>query len=375
MNVLLLLSEGMSLKKWDELGQLSRELDIYQQLGENLGIIFIHSYGKREARYLIKYPNIRVLDKPWFIPDSNIIPVRLKRMIINKIYRILEFWFRKDIFLSIQIVKTNQFSDLPFALKIKRRFSSKMVIRMGYYHTIDKKRFNSNEAYNQQVAREMYYFNQCDAIIVTNPDGRDYIVQTYQLTRDKVNYIPNYIDTNIFRPLNTSKQYDLLFVGRLTPEKNLPVLLKKLSDTTLKILLIGSGPEKELIQAIAASKGLNLKIIERIDNNDLSGYYNMSKIFILPSKYESNPKVLLEAMACGCICIGTNVKGIDNIIIHGQNGFLVDKDLNSLNEVLQAITKSDFTSVKETSISHILEHNSIIKNLDREVQIYNRLIN
>ena len=52
-------------------------------------------------------------------------------------------------------------------------------------------------------------------------------------------------------------------------------------------------------------------------------YYNRCKVYVLCSLYEGNPKTLLEAMACGCAVVGTNVLGIQEIIRHQENGLLV----------------------------------------------------
>jgi hypothetical protein len=54
--LLLLMTTGMSLKKWDELGQLSRGLNIYQRLGEKIGQVYIYSYGKKEENYVKEHP-------------------------------------------------------------------------------------------------------------------------------------------------------------------------------------------------------------------------------------------------------------------------------------------------------------------------------
>ena len=86
MRLLLLMTTGMSLKKWDELGQLSRELNIYQVLASRIGHVYIYSYGKNESNYVEKYLNITVLSKFWFIPDHKIIPGRIKKL-LNKMIK------------------------------------------------------------------------------------------------------------------------------------------------------------------------------------------------------------------------------------------------------------------------------------------------
>ena len=60
-------------------------------------------------------------------------------------------------------------------------------------------------------------------------------------------------------------------------------------------------------------------------------------MFAITSKREGHPKSLLEAMACGMPCIGVKTVGIQNIIKHGENGWLVEADVESLKQGLSSI--------------------------------------
>ena len=64
----------------------------------------------------------------------------------------------------------------------------------------------------------------------------------------------------------------------------------------------------------------------QIANELLPEIYRQCAVYVICSRYEGNPKTLLEAMACGCAVVGTNVPGIREIIAHEQNGLLVDED-------------------------------------------------
>ena len=56
---------------------------------------------------------------------------------------------------------------------------------------------------------------------------------------------------------------------------------------------------------------------------DIIQYYYSSDIFVLPSNYEGRARVLVEAMACGMPVITTDVSGASDVIIEGENGFIV----------------------------------------------------
>ena len=370
MNVLLLMTTGMSLKRWNELGQLSRELNIYQKLGQKIGHIYIFSYGKNEEKYVRNYPNISVISKfKWF-------PV-LKRgnRFLEPFYQHLSITLRNKLFEQMDIIKTNQFYGSDFGIKIKKKFDCKLIIRMGYYYTSDKKLFNKEKVYKKQIRKERKYFSKADSIIVTTLKDKEFISKTYKLNKNVVNYIPNYIETDIFKPLDLEKEYDILFIGRLNEVKNLRSLLEAVIGKNLKLLFIGRGKLKKDLLHFARSNNIDLNIVDRVENKELPLFYNRTRIFILPSFHEGNPKTLLEAMSCGCVCIGTDVNGINNIIQHRVNGFLCETDSKSIKKAISEVyeNKNLQKTISQEARNTILENFALEKNLQTEIDIYENL--
>src|SRR5690606_14574479 len=140
---------------------------------------------------------------------------------------------------------------------------------------------------------------------------------------DRVTIVPNYVDTEVFHPKSLSPKYDLVFVGRLEYQKNIPAMLEAVSTLEgTKLLIIGAGSEQDaVLDAVERTQG-RITYLERVPNEKLPDIFNQSRAFILPSRYEGLPKVLLEAMACGLPVIGTDVKGIREVIKHRENGYL-----------------------------------------------------
>ena len=87
------------------------------------------------------------------------------------------------------------------------------------------------------------------------------------------------------------------------------------------------------------------------------------------------PKTLLEAMACGCICIGTKVSGINEVIINGENGYLANgTDIYSLTKALRSAIKSkDKTRITENARETILENFSLEKIVSNERKLFYQL--
>ena len=371
MNLLLLMPKGMSLKRLDELGHLSRELPVHQRLSESIGHIYIYSYGKNEQKFIKDYLNITVLSKFRFIPDWDFLPGKIIGF-LTYVYNFMSIVFRWNIFSKIDFIKTSQFRGTGWGIILKKIFKVKLFIRMGYYHTLDKKCFKLNKDYLKSIKLEERYFKRADRIIVTNTKAKKFISKRYKIKENLISYIPNYIDTEIFKTQNIKKEYDIIFVGRLHEVKNLQNLLEAIKGLSLNSLFVGKGPLKNKILDFSKSNNIKLEIIDRIDNVYLPKYYNQSKIFVLPSLYEGNPKVLLEAMACGCAVIGTNVFGINNIIEHKVNGYLCDTDKDSIKRAIMDVIndKSLRKSIGKNARKFIEENYALEKLWNEELELY-----
>lgn len=150
----------------------------------------------------------------------------------------------------------------------------------------------------------------------------------------KVSVIPNGIDLRWFEVPDRTIEGRILFVGRITPIKGIENLIKSVAIIINKGYGVHArivGPFEDLNykkDLINLSRKLN--VLEYIDfvgglyGDHLLEEYSKCSVFVLPSFDESNPIVLLEAMAAGKIIIATGVGGIPYLIRNHTNGFLVD---------------------------------------------------
>lgn len=116
-----------------------------------------------------------------------------------------------------------------------------------------------------------------------------------------------------------------------------------------KLLLVGDGPEVTTVLKLAEDLGIGDKVLFLGKQDNLAELYSISDLILLLSEKESFGLVLLEAMACGVPCIGTNVGGIPEVIIDGETGYICE--LGDVETVSQkAITLlSDTTLHKQFS--------------------------
>jgi glycosyltransferase involved in cell wall biosynthesis len=141
-------------------------------------------------------------------------------------------------------------------------------------------------------------------------------------------------------PRNSARK--LLYTGRLAAEKGLPVLfdsLKMLKDSgyAFELTLIGDGPDRAMLEALARQLGIGDSVIFAgyASQDVVRDTLQQSDIFILPSFAEGVPVSLMEAMACGIPVIGTYVGGVVELIEPGRTGQVVPPaDVASLRDAI-----------------------------------------
>lgn len=166
--------------------------------------------------------------------------------------------------------------------------------------------------------------NSDEKISITNFSVNELCSYTKGISADDFHVIPNGVDTDTFSPGNREIDGDkikILFVGRFAGRKGIYDLLKAFEIVNerrkdVELYLVGRGS--------LDIKMKNVRIFEGIPVKDLVTMYANSDIFVLPSYYEAQGIVLLEAMASGLPCVATNVGGIPETVIDGSNGILVE---------------------------------------------------
>jgi glycosyltransferase involved in cell wall biosynthesis len=123
----------------------------------------------------------------------------------------------------------------------------------------------------------------------------------------------------------------LLAAGRLVTEKNFPLLLRAFArlraERPLRLVILGEGPLRSSLQALARELGVAEDVdLPGFDPNPFR-YMARAAAFVLSSRFEGLPGVLIQAMACGAAVIATDCpSGPAEIIEHGEDGFLVPVD-------------------------------------------------
>ena len=122
----------------------------------------------------------------------------------------------------------------------------------------------------------------------------------------------------------------VLSVGRLSREKAHDDLLEAFKllretkpDISLKLIIVGDGPERARLEATAESLGCKDRVAFAGQVSDVQSFYAMADVFALPSLSEGSPNVLLEAMAANLPIVATAVGGVPEIVANNESALLV----------------------------------------------------
>ena len=127
------------------------------------------------------------------------------------------------------------------------------------------------------------------------------------------------IDGSYFKPVNSKKEYDLVFVGRLTEVKRVDtflraVLVVRQSLPTVKAMIIGDGPLIHDLEALTSELGIsdNISFLGHCDNVEL--LIPKARIFVLTSDSEGLSQAMIQAMLCGLPAVASDVGDLNELI-------------------------------------------------------------
>ena len=183
------------------------------------------------------------------------------------------------------------------------------------------------------------------AAVVAVSDGmRADIMAAYpEIPAERIRVIRNGIDTTEYRPdpntdvlerygIDLTRPY-VIFVGRITRQKGVPVLLRAASGLIPEaqlVLLAGAADTQEqlvevteLVDGLRATRSGVFWIPEMLPKHDVIQLLTHATVFAIPSIYEPLGIVNLEAMACGTAVVGSRTGGIPEVVADGETGLLV----------------------------------------------------
>jgi len=250
------------------------------------------------------------------------------------------------------------------------------------------------------ILREKVTWENADAIIANSQSLKKELINLYDIPRKNVHVVYNGVDLRTFFPRESResilkalgldlKSYIILYLGGFRLVKG-PVqiveAMQKIHERFQDIRLLfvgGSHPlDKRHVKALPKAfrflreKGV-IHLIGNISHSRLPEYYSAADTVVVPSIYDTFPKVVLESMACGTPVIVSNVGGIQELVTDEETGILVSP--NNEDELASAIIRivSDPSLRKKISskAKKLVEEQFSWENIAKQTLIvYNNLL-
>ena len=219
------------------------------------------------------------------------------------------------------------FQNNIFALLVSITTNSKIAVRLN---TSPEKYINSY--FKKFIFSFFYKFS--NVVIVNDKDFKKSVKKYFNI---EAKIIKNYVDSNTVQKkskekinidlFNEKTKIKIISAGRLTKQKNHINLLKAINNlrnkNSIEVVILGSGQEEHVLKEYIQKNYLNkfVKIISYKKNP--FKYIRQSNVFILPSKFEGSPNILLEAACLKKLLISSNCKtGPKRILSNGKGGYL-----------------------------------------------------
>ncbi len=148
--------------------------------------------------------------------------------------------------------------------------------------------------------------------------------------------VHNGVNPTLFSPNSAamgSSDREILMVGNLLRSKGHELVLRALGDLIpsfpqLQCRIIGEGPDRSHFEAVVRDLGIGQHVyfVGWQSRSEVANAMRRCTVFALPSRNEGLGCVYLEAMSCGKPAIGCRGQGIDEVIEHGKNGWLIPVD-------------------------------------------------
>ncbi len=284
------------------------DFDLREKLDKRIKVKYLYNGkpNKEEFRNAIKNKKVIKIFKEGIKATSII--YKKKKLMINEI---------KSIKSGIIVSTRMEFSILL------SKYGNKKVIKIAQEH----QHHNNNRKYINVIKNK--YVNLNYLFSLTSSLEKDYI-RILKNRSVKVFLVPNMIleSKNEVSKLNSKT---IISVGRFNKIKRINLLLEvlKRTENDIKLILVGDGEEKEKIIKQIKKSGLEkrVKLTGMLYKEEVEKQLIKSSIFILTSRSEGLPMVILEAMDKGLPCIAFETKsGVSDIIINNKNGYIIKND-------------------------------------------------
>lgn len=363
MHLVLFFTRSVSLDRWAQKGMIGRETALYQQMLPHVEQISFVTYGGSEdLTQAVKIPGINILCNRWGLPK------RLYGLLIP----LLHFAALRQ----ASLFKTNQIHGADVALWSAMVHRKPLLLRAGYMWPLNYERENGTSRRTKLMHRlANFVMEKATQIIFTTAEMKRYAIETYAIPSGKISVIPNYIDTELFKPQPSTRKVPgrILAIGRLNSIKNLDLLIHAVAQLpSAHLVLVGEGEDREKLEQLATDLNAPVEFLGPIPNAQLPEQIAKAEIFAQVSKFEGHPKTIIEAMGCGAAVLGTDVDGIQTVIDDGHTGYLCQPTAESIVEKLAQLLNdpAERERLGVNALEFACKNYALEQIIEQELQVY-----
>jgi glycosyltransferase involved in cell wall biosynthesis len=222
--------------------------------------------------------------------------------------------------------------------------------------------------------------NQCETTLCPSPSTAR---EVERRGFERVGVWPRGVDSVLFNPAKRSEEWRrafgcdakriVLYVGRLSYEKNLSVLVdafKALDEPDARLVLIGDGPARESLErSLVGHAGA---FTGYLTGEALATAYASADVFAFPSLTETFGQVVQEAMASGLPVVGFDAEGVRDLVTNGETGLLArDWCTGAFSEALRSALHSERLKSALGARAHAFAATRTWENvMDRLIAVY-----
>lgn len=215
-----------------------------------------------------------------------------------------------------------------------------------------------NKSSKFRLAKIKYLFQNASAVMVLSLGWKNYVDSQFGCD---ATVIENYVDVTAENPSRHADREDIVFVGAFIKRKGILELIVSFASSKLdcKLHLCGDGPLMVAARQLVKDLNIEAQVVFHgwVGFEQKISVFKGCRLFVLPSYNEGLPLTIIEALACSCAVLSTNVGAIPEVIKHGINGFIFDAgDFKQLS-MLMTNTYNDTSLLDQISSSGLNEYN------------------
>lgn len=277
---------------------------------------------------------------------------------------------------NYDVVHAHNYHAFPALAATMTKRKAKLVLTPHYFG-IDSSRATAF-AHIPYLLIGGWMLRSADKIVCVSEEEREVLIRRFLIKSQKVTYIPNgvnYCEIADSKPLLKDSMFRILYVGRLSKEKDLKTLIRACKKVehdipNMQLVIIGEGPEKGNLRKIALKASLkNVFWVGEVPHKEVGGYFKSASVFVLPSHRECSPISVLEALAAGVpVIVSSSInrkmmkeKGVGLVFKKGDESDLARKIL----KIYREGDVREFLSSRGKSYVKHFDWNEIVERLIR----------